>query len=182
MSREFLLFLQAACFTPLNNAVPKFWGWSGQKTFVKFSDPKQNQPSTTIPKNQQPSKTITQSSNKTRWWFQIFLEFSPLPGEKNPNLTFAYFSKGVETQPPTFKNDDPTFAECHFCPQILWAAPASWMLLRRLPATLWSLESVPERDESLPRDAGAFGNAPGDLFGFTFRRCNEVFEYVQQHL
>ena len=32
--------------------------------------------------------------NNTRWWFQRFLEFSPLFGEDGSNLTFAYFSNG----------------------------------------------------------------------------------------
>ena len=44
------------------------------------------------------------------WWFQIFLEiFTPILGEMEFNLTFAYiFFKWVETQPPT--ND---LEDCH---------------------------------------------------------------------
>ena len=34
------------------------------------------------------------------WWFQIFCIFTPILREDEPNLTCAYFSKGL-VQPPT---------------------------------------------------------------------------------
>ena len=46
-----------------------------------------------------PSKRKTEKNKKIIWWFQIFLEFSSLPGEIRSNLTSTFFRWVV--QPPT---------------------------------------------------------------------------------
>ncbi len=52
---------------------------------------------------------------KTRWWFQIFLEFSPLFGEDAPILTSIFFRWVQTTNPPkkTVKNRTEGHQECH---------------------------------------------------------------------
>ena len=70
------------------------------------------------------------SSIPPRWWFQTFLEFSPLFGEDEPILTWAYFSNGLvqpPTRPPTslFSNGFPRFGflSVFGVPQVLSKCP-----------------------------------------------------------
>ena len=74
------------------NLVRLFWVWDYISLTYSFSD--------IVPSSGALVFVSDFLVKTTGWWFQTFIIFTRKIGDDDPNLTCAYFSKGL-VQPPT---------------------------------------------------------------------------------